>query len=475
MFQRGRLRQLQASRIESTFVSKSVALNATALPMGAVRKAASVASNTAAWNATDHWITIGNRTVYWLLGGLIVFTSLVSINGAVVASGTVTVESNYKSVQHLDGGIVSKILVRNGDRVAQGDVLVRLDDTAARTNLAVVKGRVNDQLVQQARLEAEQGRKPAMTLPPEVMAAAADPALAKIIATQRNLFDARRAAHSGELQVLRERIAQLTADRAGTEFQLEARTREYDITAQELANVRPLFEKGFANQQRYGGLQRDAARLEGELGRLKSDLLRSKGALAEAELRLLQSDKEYTQAVVDELKKVQAALAEQEETRTQLTDKLDRTEIRSPKAGRVHALAVHTEGGVIQPANTILTIIPEGEKLIVEAQVQPQDIDKVRKGMAASLRFTAFNAKSTPKLDGTLSNISAAQITDNQNKSFFTAQIEVSAEELKKLGPEHQLKPGMPAEVYIETSSRSILSYFLKPLGDIMSRAFRET
>lgn len=441
----------------------------------ALQRQGSAAARSSAWHATDRWITIGNRTVYWLLGGLLVLTSVVTISGAVVATGTVTVESNYKSVQHLDGGIVAKILVRNGDRVAQGDVLLRLDDTAARTNLTVVAGRVNDQLVQQARLEAERDRKPAMQLPQEVLAAAAEPALAKIIATQKSLFDARRLAHQGELSLLRERIAQLTADKTGTEAQLQARQREYDITAQELANVKPLYEKGYASQQRYGGLQRDAARLEGEIGRMRSDIVRAGGALAEAELKLLQSDKDYTQQVVDEMKKVQATLAEQEESRTQLSDKLARTEIRAPRAGRVHALAVHTEGGVIQAGATILQIIPDGEKLIVEAQVQPQDIDKIHHGQTASIRFSAFSAKATPKLSGTLTNISAAQITDQQNKTYFTAQIEVSLDELKKLGAGHQLKPGMPAEVYIETTSRSILSYFIKPLGDIMSKTFRET
>lgn len=455
----------------SNALALSPSTDAAALARAGRRNAASAS----AWHATERWITIGNRTVYWLLGGLIAFTSIFTISGAVVATGTVTVESNYKSVQHLDGGIVSKILVRNGDRVTEGAALIRLDDTAARTNLAVVKGRVNDQLVQQARLEAERDGSTKMELPAAVLADATDPALTKIIATQKSLFDARTAAHQGELSVLRQRIAQLKADRTGTEAQFQARTREYEITSQELTNVKPLYEKGFANQQRYGGLQRDAARLEGEIGRLNSDLTRSTSALAEAELKLLQSDKDYTQQVVDELKKVQAALAEQEESRTQLTDKLARTEIRSPRTGRVHALSAHTEGGVIQAGSTILQIIPEGEKLIVEAQVQPQDIDKIHQGQTASIRFSAFAAKSTPKLEGTLTNISAAQLTDQQSKSYFTAQIEVSVEELKKLGAGHQLKPGMPAEVYIETQSRSILSYFLKPLGDIMSKTFRET
>ncbi len=456
-------------------MTNSIAMDEPRSARALLRPASGTATADAAWHATEHWITIGNRTVCWLLGGLLLFTSVVPISGAVVATGTVTVENNYKSVQHLDGGIVAKILVRNGDRVAQGDVLVRLDDTTARTSLAVVKGRVSDLLVQQARLEAERDRKPAMTLPPEVLTAAADQALAKIVATQQSLFAARSNAHHGELSVLRQRIAQLDADRTGTEAQLQARTREFELASRELDSVRPLFDKGLVNQQRYGALQRDAARLEGDIGRLKSDLMRSIGAIGEFELKLLQSDKEYTQQVVDDLKKVQAALAEQEESRTQLADRLGRIEIRAPRAGHVHALAAHTEGGVIQPGSTILQIIPEGEKLIVEAQVQPQDIDKLHKGQTASLRFTAFAARTTPKLDGTLSNISAAQFTDQQNRSYFTAQIEVSAQELKKLGGGHALKPGMPTEVYIETNSRSILSYFVKPLGDLMSRSLRET
>ncbi len=435
----------------------------------------SAVASPANWHSTDPWIRTGNRAVFGLLGGLVLFTSLVSINGAVVATGTVTVESNYKSVQHLDGGIVSKILVRNGDRVGQGDVLIRLDDTAAKAALTVVQGRVNEQLVQQARLEAERDRQSKLQLPKRVLALANEPGLAKIITTQLSLFEARRSAHDGELSVLRQRLGQLKSDIGGVEAQFTARQREFDLTTQELANVKPLFEKGFANQQRYGGLQRDSARLEGEVGRLTSDLQRGKGAIAEAELKVLQSEKDYTQSVVDELKKVQATLAEQEENQTTLADKLARTEIRSPRSGRVHALNAHTEGGVIQPANTILQIIPEGEKLIVEAQLPPQDIDKVRRDMTASVRFPAFDAKSTPRLDGRVLSTSAAQLTDNQGKTYFTAQVEISVQELKKLGRGHELKPGMPAEVYIETGSRSILSYFLKPLGDLTTRAFRES
>jgi HlyD family secretion protein len=426
------------------------------------------------WVSTDRWIKTGNRTVVGLLGGLVIFAWLVSISGAVVAPGTVTVENSYKTVQHLDGGIVAKILVRNGDLVDEGDVLVRLDPTAVKAQLGVTEVRYNDLSIQLARLEAERDRKADFAVPAALGIDAGDPAIAKIVAGQRALFEARRASQSGEHSVLRERIEQLSQEQVGLAAQLDAKSRESALAAKELAAVRPLFEKGYASQQRLGSLERDAARLDGEVGRLRSEVARNQSAIAEARLKLLQSDKEIMQSVVDELRKVQSALAEVDETRRAQADKLTRIDIRAPRKGRVHAVQVHTEGGVIEPAKPILQIIPAAEKLIVEAQVTPQEIDRVRRDMAASVRFPAFDARTTPKLMGTVASVSPAQLSDSQGRSYFTAQVEIPPAELKRLGTAHELKPGMPAEVYIETGTRSILSYFLKPLGDMSSRAFRE-
>lgn len=425
-------------------------------------------------HATAPWIRYGN----FVLGGLgafLVLFSLISISSAVVSPGVVNVEGNYKTVQHLDGGIVAKILVKNGDRVNEGDVVVRLDPTAARANLAVVMARMNEFLVQQARLEAERDGQDAITLPPTVEAAAGDPVLSRTIDAQRKLFETRRSARTGELSVLREKLTQAENDAAGVEKILAARRREVELNAAELASVKPLFDRGFASQQRLMPLQREQARLEGEVGRLTSDLSKVKGIVAESRLKLAQSDKEFQQSVADELRKVQASLAELTEQRTALDDKLKRIDIRAPRAGRVHALAVHTEGGVVQPASPILQIIPEGDRLIVDAQLPPAEIDKVRLGQPASIRFTAFNARATPRLEGAVINVSAAQITDNQGRSHFSAQIALADGELHKLPTGHHLVPGMPAEVYIETGSRSIMSYFLKPFFDSISRAFRET
>lgn len=422
----------------------------------------------------ESWIRFGNYVLAGLGAGFLFF-SVISISGAVVSNGVVNVESNYKTIQHLEGGIVSKILVRNGDHVAEGDIVLRLDDTAVRANLSAAAAKVNDLLVQQARLEAERDRLQVMRLPDEIEAAKSQPAIAKIIDAQFALFEARTVAHRGEQAVLRQRLEQATNEAAGVAKIYDARRKEAELNARELAALKPLYERGFANTQRMMPVQREQARLEGEVGRLMTDLSRSRAAVAEAELKLAQSTKENMQAIVDELRKVQAALTEAVEQRTALDDRVRRTEVRAPRPGRVHAIATHTEGGVIQPGTPIMQVIPDGERLLVDAQLQPQDIDKVRQGQPAYVRFPSFNAKSTPRLAATVVTVSPAQVTDKENKSFFTAQVALAEGEIAKLPKGHGLVPGMPAEVYIETGSRSIMSYLVKPLIDALARTFRET
>lgn len=428
----------------------------------------------ASWGSSAPWVKLGHRAALLMFGGLIVVSLLVSISGAVLAPGTVTVEGNYKTIQHFDGGIVSRILVKNGDLVKRGDELVRLESTTAQANLAIINARVRDFAIQLARLTAERDRKPSFELPETVRPFASDPQVRDILDSQRALFDARRASHLGEQSVLRQRLEQVQAEISGQERELVSRRRQLALANKELADVEPLFAKGFANQQRLGNLQREQARLEGDIGRLVADIARSKGAIAEAELKIAQSEKEYTQSIVDEMRKVQAQLSEADEQRKTTADKLDRIVLRAPDSGRVHALAVHTEGGVVQPGTPILQIIPDSGRLVIEAQVQPQDIDKVRQGLTAGIRFPAFDAKSTPRLSGSVSTVSAAELTAKDGKSYFTARIEIPQSELNRIASAHRLVPGMPAEVYIETASRSVLSYFIKPLVDAMSRSFRD-
>ena len=427
------------------------------------------------WPSTEPWIAYGRM----VLIGLAIVTALfgfVSISGAVVASGIVMVESSTKTVQHLDGGIVQRILVKNGDVVKEGDLLVKLDDTQVRANVSVSRGRTLDALTQRLRLEAERDSKPTFTLPETLTSQQLDPQSLRMFEAQHALFVARRTGRQGEQGVLKQRSEQLRNDLGGLQQQLESRQRELDLTSRELKGVLPLFEKGFVNQARLGPLQRDQARLTGDVGRLLTDVEKAKSALTEATLKLAQSDKDFQSQVAEELRKTLSQFTEANETLAGLEDKLTRTEIRSPRAGRINALAVSTEGGVIAAGSAIAQVVPDDEKLIIEARIQPTDIDKVRGGLAAVVKFPAFNSKTTPRLEGLVTIVSAATLKDQdqQNKPYYQVQIELPAEELAKLGREHKLVPGMPAEVYIETHSRSILSYIVKPVADLISHLGRD-
>lgn len=423
------------------------------------------------WHSTEPWVTFGMRVVT-LLAIAIAGAAMMPINGAVVATGTVSVEGEYKAVQHLEGGIVSEILVKNGDTVKQGDLLVRLDGTQARASMSAISSKVAEHSIQEARLLAERDRKESFALPEGLDAS--DPAVAATFAAQKMLFDTRRAAYLGQLKMLNQRLSQSESELKGIEPQLQARVKERALNAKELATVMPLFEKGYVNQQRVGPLQREEARLDGEIGNLKSGTQKLKAARAEAEARLSQADKEYSQQAADDLEKVQGQLSEERESLKAANDKAARTEIRAPVDGVVHALIVHTVGGVVQPGGAVLQLVPSGTELIVSAKFQPRDVDNVRIGQGAAVRFQAFDSHTTPRLEGKVRRVSAAELTDKQGNPFFTADIEVPASEVARLGTEHRLVPGMPAEVYIELSARTVLSYFMKPFTDMMARAFRE-
>lgn len=441
-------------------------------PFSFLNAASSPADASTDWHATEPWVRFGMRTVTYLCGGLLIGSILFSVSGAVVTSGTVAVEGEYKTVQHLEGGIVGKILVRNGDRVKAGDVLIRLEDTQARASMAATNGKFADYAIQEARLLAARDRKDTFEPPASIDLTSTENI--KLFEAQKALFEAKRAAYVGQQKVLNQRITQTESELTGATGQLESRTKELKLNETELANVKPLFDKGFVNMQRIGPLERENVRIRGEMTNIKAQIAKLKSARTEAEVRLAQADKEYSQQAAEELQKVQSGLAEQTETRKAISDRLARTDVRAPAAGVVHAIAVHTEGGVISPGSTLLQIIPEDRKLVVEAKIAPHDIDRVHAGQDATVRFSSFDSHTTPRLTGTVKTVSAAEITDKDGKAFFTTQIEVPPTELAKLETGHRLVPGMPAEVYLATQQRSILSYFLKPLTDMLARTFRE-
>lgn len=424
------------------------------------------------WQASSTWVRAGRRMVYGFVGGTILLSAIVSISGAVVAPGTVTVESSYQTIQHPGGGVVRAILVKNGDHVSAGQPLLELEQTNAQADLNVVNGRVADLSVQAARLMAERNGDETFTLP-KGLTGAGD-TVSDVFEAQHALFAARRKTRLGEQRVLDQRLRQLEGETRSLRVQRDARIRERRINADELKTVLPLYERGYVSRQRLAPLQRESARLDGDIGRLDAELGKIESSIAETELRKQQAEKQFLNDVVAELSRVNAQLAEQRQQHDKVADALKRTIITAPRSGYVHGLAAATIGGVIQPGRAIAQVIPDDDTFIVEAEVAARQIDRVHQGQTVYVTFPAFNARTTPRLSGQLERLSPAENRDDRGRATYTARVRIPPNELARIGKGHRLIPGMPAEVFIETSARSILSYVLKPLTDAMGHAFRE-
>jgi len=421
-----------------------------------------------------YYIMAGFMAVLLLAGGLGGWAALAEISGAVVASGIVVVESSVKKVQHRTGGIVGEIRVTNGDRVEAGDLLIRLDETLVRANLEIIAGQLVEFEARLARLEAERDKSDQIGFPKQLLDGLDDPDIAKAIAGERTLFEARRTTISGQIAQHKERIAQLNQQISGLEAQREAKLSEIDLIQKELVGLEILHAKGHVPITRINALKRDAARLTGEERAFVSQVAVTRGQITEIGLTVLQVERDFREAVLKELQEVQAKVAELRERRVAAEDELVRSKIVAPVAGFVHEMAVHTVGGVIQPGEQVLLIVPEQDALLVEARVAPTDIDQLRPGQAAMINFSAFNQRTTPQLHGTLKRISPDLSRDEATGTYFyTARVIVDDGEMKRL-TDLELLPGMPAEVFITTSDRSVISYLVKPLADQLQRTFRE-
>ncbi|HYF53143.1 MAG TPA: HlyD family type I secretion periplasmic adaptor subunit [Salinarimonas sp.] len=394
--------------------------------------------------------------------------------GAVIAPGTVVVDTNVKKVQHPTGGIVSELLVREGQVVQAGDVVVRLDDTITRANLGVVRKSLDELEARQARLEAERDGLGEIAFPGELLTRMDHPDVARAVGGERRLLELRRTSRAGQTMQLRERIGQLREEIQGMSMQLAAKARESELIAIELDGVRDLYRKNLVTLQRVTALERDAARITGERGQLTAAQAQAKGRISEIELQILNIDNELRSEVARELRDVQAKIVELVERRVAAEDGLKRVDIRAPQTGAVHQLAVHTVGGVVTPGEALMLIVPRSDELTVEARVMPQDIDQVRVGQAAVLRLSAFNQRTTPEIGGEVSRVSADISTDQRTgMSFYTIRVALPPAELAKLGG-LKLAPGMPVEAFVRTGDRTALTYFTKPLMDGINRAFRE-
>src|SRR6516165_9799831 len=359
------------------------------------------------------------------------------ISGAVVASGSLVVDTNVKKVQHPTGGIVGELRVRDG-------------------------------------LESERDGWDTIIFPAQLVARASDPDLAAAMDSERKLFNLRKTARNGQKAQLQERITQLGEEITGLTAQQNSKAKEITLVERELAGVRDLWNKNLVQLTRLTALEREAARLDGERGQLIAAAAQAKGKIAETALQILQIDQDIASDVAKELREVDGKIGEFVERKVAAEDQLKRTDIRAPQDGTVFQLAVHTVGGVITAGDPIMLIVPEADNLSVEVKVNPQDIDQLQLNQKAVLRFSAFNARTTPEIEGIVTRISADTSTDQRTgQSYYTIRISMPAEQIERLG-NVKLLPGMPVEAFVQTGERTMLSYLMKPLHDQVMRAFRE-
>jgi len=421
---------------------------------------------------------IGFALVILLLGGFGTWAATTELAGAVIARGTVVVESNVKKVQHPTGGVIGEILVNDGDEVEAGQVLIRLDDTVTRSTLGVVRSQLDEYLARQARLLAERDGAASIVFPDELTGRSREQSVAAAMAGEEKLFEARRSAQNGERAQLRERIDQSKEEIRGLSAQQTSKETEVGYINQELTGVNELYAKNLVSISRLNTLQRDKARLEGEQGQYVAEIARARGKISETELQVIQLDQNFRTDVLKDLRETEGKVAELRERVTAAQDQLKRVDIRAPQSGVVNQLSVHTVGGVISPGETIMQIVPRADALVVDAKVAPQDIDQVSLGAKGIVRIMAGDQRTIPDLNGKLTLVSADLTRDppvgqQESSPYYLVRVSLPANEAKRLG-DIKLIPGMPAEVFIQTYARTPLQYLLKPLRDQMARTFRE-
>ena len=418
-------------------------------------------------------LVAGLAVVLLLAGGIGGWGATVPISGALIAPGQVVVDSNVKKVQHPTGGVVGEVRVRDGDLVKAGDIVVRLDETVVRANLAIVNKTLYGLWARQARIEAEQRGSDSIKFPAMLLDRAGDPDARDVMASESKLFEVRVNGRAGQKAQLRERVAQLNEEIEGLSAQERAKDKEIALIEKELVGVRQLYEQRLIQISRLTQLERDSARLNGERGQYISARAQARGKITETELQIIQIDKDMASEVSKDLREATDKIGEFIERKVTAEDQLRRIDIRAPQDGMVLQSTVHTVGGVITAGDAIMMIVPQADDLSVEAKVNPQDIDKLQIGQKTVLRFSAFNQRTTPELNGKVSRVSADVTTDQRSgQSYYTIRISLPADEIARLG-EVKVVPGMPVEAFVQTGERTMLSYFLKPFSDQLMRSFR--
>lgn len=398
---------------------------------------------------------------------------LAPIDSAALAPGSVTVKSHSKTVQHLDGGIVKELIAKDGDIVKEGDILLKLDGTEVKAQLEILRGQLITLSSQMARLVAERDQQPSITFP-DNLHDLSDPRTVEARQIENQIFQSRKNSYEGEISVLKQRISQLTSKIEGLKGQRSSKQELMASYKEEATDLKEMLAQGFADKQRLRDIERNHAMVTGDISSLTSDIASSEMQIGETKLQILQLQKKFQEEVAEKLGEVQAQLYDASQRATATADKVTRTDVKAPASGRVLGLSVHNIGGVITPGKPILDIVPQQEELIINAQVSPIDIDRVRTGLVAEVRFSAFKQALTPKVMGKVIDISADRLMDERTgNSYYQAQVELTPESYIKLRG-FELVPGMPAEVFINTGERTVFEYLMQPITNSFARAFIE-
>ncbi len=424
-------------------------------------------------------IRVGMFALLLFFGVFGLWSAIAPLNSAAVAGGHVILDSNRKTIQHLEGGIIKEILVKEGDKVKKGEALVRLDETAAQARLDLLSGQSIAARATEARLLAERDNREDIVFPDDLLRLEQThhAVVEENLDSQRRLFDSRRKNVEGQIAILHQKIEQFKKEIEGLKSQKNSADEQIGFLQEEIGAVRKLLASGNASKPRLLALERNKAAIDGERGDYVARISRSQQSIAEAEISMINLRNDFLNDVVGELRETQVQIADLEERIRASADTVVRINILAPISGVITGLKVHTLGGVIAPGEPIMDIVPQDDKLIVEAKVQPRDIDVVRAGLIARVRLSAYKSRKVPPVEGTVQQISADRFQDERTgEAYYLARIEISYDELDKLKKleEVELYPGMPADVLIVTGSRTFLSYMFTPLTDSLSHAFRE-
>lgn len=420
--------------------------------------------------------TVGFLALVLLVGGLGFWSTQTRLSGAVVATGVIEVETNKQVVQHPEGGVVGNIHVRNGDAVDAGQLLLHFDDTFLTTELAIVENQLFELYARKVRLVAESTNVSDLVVPEKLHdLALAHDAVERQLSGQVLLFQARKETQSNEIDQLAEQVSQIESETRGTEAQLSSLRRQLDLIADELTDQQSLFRQGLTPISRIKALQREEARLGGDIGRLEAEGARLRGQKAGIEIEKLRLASRRQEDAITQLRDLQLQETEMEERRLALKERLSRLEIRAPVAGVVYDNQVFAVHSVVQPGAPMMYVVPQDTPLLIVARVESIHVDQIYRGQDVTLRFPAFNQRQTPELFGQVVNLSADAMTDEATgMRYYRAEILPNFGEIARL-EDQALLPGMPVETYIRTDDRTPLSYFTKPLTDYFVKAFRES